>query len=88
MGFLFENFYIEELILVFVDKYYMMWNYGDLCINGFDSCGNMSMFVMVMDGVWLDDDIDIEFVMLYVVERYGFDIMYVEIIEMWKWYIN
>ena len=39
-------------------------------------------------GAWSDDDTDIEFVTLHAVEKYGLDITYPEITEMWKRHIN
>jgi hypothetical protein len=39
-------------------------------------------------GAWSDDDTDIEFVTLHAVEKYGLDITYPEITEMWVTHIN
>jgi hypothetical protein len=39
-------------------------------------------------GAWSDDDTDIEFVTLHAVEKYGLDINYQEITEMWVKHIN
>ncbi len=88
MGFPFENVYIEEAVPVLVEKYYTIENRGDLRINSRDSRGATSMFASAMDGAWSDDDTDIEFVTLHAVEKYGLDLDYREITEMWKRHIN
>jgi hypothetical protein len=41
-----------------------------------------------MGGAWSDDDTDIEFVTLHAVEKYGLELTYDEITEMWKKHIN
>jgi hypothetical protein len=41
-----------------------------------------------LGGAWSDDDTDIEFVTLHAVEKYGLDINYNEITEVWKSHIN
>ncbi len=41
-----------------------------------------------LEGAFSDDDTDIEFVTLHAVEKYGLDITYEEIREMWMSHIN
>ena len=41
-----------------------------------------------LGGAFSDDDTDIEFVTLHAVEKYGLDITYPEITQMWKTHIN
>ena len=42
----------------------------------------------MFEGAYSDDDTDIEFVTLYAVERFGLDINYEQITEMWRTHIN
>ena len=37
---------------------------------------------------WTDDDTDVEFVTLHAVEKYGLNINYEQITQMWKKHIN
>lgn len=89
MGFPFENSYVEEPVPVLVDRYY---NYKDasenLKINVNDLRGFTDVAAASMEGAFSDDDTDIELVILYGVERFGLDITYPEITEMWKTHIN
>ena len=89
MGFPFENLYVEEPVPVLVDRYY---NYqdasSDLRINVDDLRGFTRVAAASMEGAFSDDDTDIELVILYGVERFGLDITYPEITEMWKKHIN
>ena len=88
MGFPFENVYVEEPVPVLVDRYYTFDNAGDVKINDKDLRGYTNIFADAMEGAYTDDDTDIEFVTLYAVEKYGLDITYPEITDMWKQHIN
>lgn len=88
MGFPFENLYVDEPVPVFVDRYYHYQNAGELKINDKDLRGFTHIFAGAMEGAFSDDDTDIEFVTLYAVEKYGLDITYPEIADMWRKHIN
>lgn len=88
MGFPFENLYVEEAIPVLVDRYYNYKDAGKLKINDRDLRGFTDIMASAVNGAFSDDDTDIEFVTLYAVEKYGLDINYQEIAEMWKTHIN
>lgn len=88
MGFPFENAYIKDPIPVFVDKYYQFNDDESLLINRNDIRGFCSVVMEWMEGAISDDDTDIEFVTLHAVEKYGLDINYTEITDMWKNHIN
>jgi ADP-ribosylglycohydrolase len=88
VGFPFENNYVDEAIPVFVDKIYTYADDPSLDINREDLRGFVPIFAGAADGAFSDDDTDIEFVTLHAVEKYGLDITYPEITEMWKKHIN
>ena len=88
MGFPFENNYVDEAIPVFVDRIYTYADDPSLDINREDLRGFIPIFAGAAEGAFSDDDTDIEFVTLHAVEKYGLDITYAEITEMWKRHIN
>ena len=90
IGFPFENNYVEEPIPVLVDHVYTADYEGDpeLKINDKDRRGYIPIIAHTLKGAFSDDDTDIEFVSLHAVEKYGLDITYPEITEMWKTHIN
>jgi ADP-ribosylglycohydrolase len=87
MGFPFEGRYLEEPVPVLVDRYYQDGDDPSLNINK-DQRGNCLMLTKYFEGAFSDDDTDIEFVTLHAVEKYGLDITYPEITDMWKKHIN
>jgi ADP-ribosylglycohydrolase len=87
MGFPFEGTYLEEPVPVLVDWYYRYGDNASLKINS-DHRGNCLMLTQYFEGAFSDDDTDIEFVTLHAIEKYGLDINYAEITEMWKRHIN
>jgi ADP-ribosylglycohydrolase len=88
MGFPFEGTYLEEPVPVFVDRYYQFDDDTSLVINRNDMRGYCRLMTEWLEGAFSDDDTDIEFVTLYAIEKYGLDINYSEITEMWKSHIN
>ena len=90
MGFPFENIYKEEPIPILIDRYYTVNDLEthDLKMNKDDRRAYIHILADAMGGAWSDDDTDIEFVTLHAVEKYGLDINYQEITEMWKAHIN
>ncbi len=90
MGFPFENIYKEEPIPILIDRYYTVNDLetSDLKMNKDDRRAYIHILADAMGGAWSDDDTDIEFVTLHAVEKYGLDIDYEEITEMWKAHIN
>jgi ADP-ribosylglycohydrolase len=88
MGFPFEGTYLEEPVPVFVDRYYQFDDDTSLAINRNDLRGYCPIVTNWLEGAFSDDDTDIEFVTLHAVEKYGIDINYEEITEMWKNHIN
>jgi len=88
MGFPFENVYEAEPCPVFVDRYYNFQDAAQVRMNDKDLRGFTHIFADAFEGAWSDDDTDIEFVTLHAVERYGLDMTYPEITEMWKRHIN
>jgi ADP-ribosylglycohydrolase len=87
MGFPFEGRYPEESVPVLVNRYYQDGDDPSLNINK-DHRGNCLMLTQYFEGAFSDDDTDIEFVTLHAVEKYGLDINYAEITDMWKKHIN
>ena len=90
IGFPFENLYTETPVPVFADRYF---DYRDadslgLKMNLNDRRGYVRIMADAMGGAWSDDDTDIEFVMLYGLEKYGLDITYEEVAELRKKHIN
>ena len=88
MGFPFEGTYTEDPVPVFVDRYYQFDDDSSLNINRNDIRGYCLLMTNWLEGAFSDDDTDIEFVTLHAVEKYGLDINYSEITEMWKKHIN
>ena len=88
MGFPFEGTYEEKPVPVFVDRYYQFDDDSSLAINRKDLRGYCLLMTNWLEGAFSDDDTDIEFVTLHAVEKYGLDITYPEITEMWKKHIN
>lgn len=88
IGLPFENNYVEEPVPVLVDRYYTFRDGPSLNINRDDWRGYVHIFTDAMEGAFGDDDTDIEFVTLHAVEKFGLDITYPEITEMWKKHIN
>ena len=90
IGFPFENNYIEEPIPILIDHVYTADYDGDpeLKINSKDRRGHIPIIAQTLKGAFSDDDTDIEFVTLHAVEKYGLDITYPEITQMWKTHIN
>lgn len=88
VGFPFENNYVDEAIPVFVDRIYTYADDPSLDINREDLRGFIPILAAAVEGAFSDDDTDIEFVTLHAVEKYGLDITYAEITEMWKRHIN
>ncbi|WP_341225505.1 ADP-ribosylglycohydrolase family protein [uncultured Arcticibacterium sp.] len=90
IGFPFENTYKEEPIPILIDRYYTIKDLQtqNLLMNENDRRAHGDIMADAMGGAWSDDDTDIEFVTLHAVEKYGLDINYSEITEMWKAHIN
>jgi ADP-ribosylglycohydrolase len=88
MGFPFEGTYLEEPVPVFVDRYYQYNDNSTLLINREDLRGYCRLATEWFEGAFSDDDTDIEFVTLHAIEKYGLDINYREITEMWEKHIN
>lgn len=90
MGFPFENLYVDEPVPVLVDRVYTADYDGDpaLKINSKDRRGYVPILANALRGAFSDDDTDIEFITLHAVEKYGLDLTYPEITEMWKTHIN
>lgn len=90
MGFPFENLYVDEPVPVLVDRVYTANYDGDpaLKINSKDRRGHIPVLASALRGAFSDDDTDIEFVTLHAVEKYGLDITYPEITQIWKTHIN
>jgi hypothetical protein len=87
-GLPFENNYVDEPIPILVDRIYTHADDESLDINRKDWRGHIPIFMNAVEGSFADDDTDIEFVTLMAVEKYGLDITYPEITEMWKKHIN
>ena len=90
VGFPFENLYADEPIPILIDRYYNFKDADtlDLMMNLDDRRAYTNIMADAMGGAWSDDDTDIEFVTLYAVEKYGLDLTYEEITDMWKKHIN
>ena len=90
IGFPFENNYVEEPIPILIDRVYTA-RYDrepELNIYREDRRGHIPIMCNAVKGAFSDDDTDIEFVTLHAVEKFGLDINYAEITEMWKTHIN
>jgi hypothetical protein len=88
LGFPFEGTYTEEPVPVFVDRYYDFRDDSTLAINRSDLRGYCPVTINWLEGAFSDDDTDIEFVTLHALEKYGLDITWPEIAEMWQKHIN
>jgi ADP-ribosylglycohydrolase len=87
-GLPFENIYVEEPVPFLVDRIYTYQDDEAIEINRHDWRGFIPIFMNAVEGAFADDDTDIEFITLHAVEKYGLDITYPEITEMWKKHIN
>ncbi|MFC2084155.1 ADP-ribosylglycohydrolase family protein [Bacteroidota bacterium] len=87
-GLPFENKYVDEPVSFLVDRIYTFEDDEALHLNRRDWRGFIPIFMDAVEGAFADDDTDIEFVTLHAVEKYGLDITYPEITEMWKKHIN
>ncbi len=87
-GLPFENRYIEEPVPFLVDRIYTFEDDEVIDLNRKDWRGYIPVFMDAVEGAFADDDTDIEFITLHAVEKYGLDITYSEITEMWKKHIN
>lgn len=88
MGFPFEGTYLENPIPVLIDRYYQFDDDTSLHINRNDLRGYCPVVTNWLGGAFSDDDTDIEFVTLHALEKYGLDITYNEITEMWINHVN
>lgn len=88
MGFPFEGRYGNIPVPVFVDRYYSFEDDSSLAINRKDLRGYCPIVANWLGAAFSDDDTDIEFVTLHALEKYGLDMNYAEITEMWKNHIN
>ena len=88
IGFPFENNWVDEPVPVFVDRIYTYKDDKSLRIADYNRKGFIPIMCDSVHGAWSDDDTDIEFVTLHAVEKYGLDINYPEITQMWKAHIN
>lgn len=88
MGFPFESTYIEDYNPVFIDRYFQFDDDTSLIINRKDLRGFCPIAANWFGGAFSDDDTDIEFVTLHAIEKYGLDINYEEITEIWRAHIN
>jgi ADP-ribosylglycohydrolase len=87
-GLPFENNYVDEPVPFLVDRVYTFKDDTAININRDDWRGFIPIFMDAVEGAFADDDTDIEFVTLHAVEKYGLDITYPEITEIWKKHIN
>ncbi len=88
LGFPFENVYEAEPCPFLVDRYYTWRDDASIRMNRNDLRGFVPILAAAFEGAFSDDDTDIEFVTLHAVEKYGLDINYAEITQMWKTHIN
>ena len=87
-GLPFENKYVDEAVPFLVDRIYTYEDDEAIVLNRSDWRGFIPVFMDAVEGAFADDDTDIEFITLHAVEKYGLDITYYEITEMWKKHIN
>ncbi len=87
-GLPFENKYVDEPVPFLVDRVYTYKDDEAIILNRYDWRGFIPIFMDAVEGAFADDDTDIEFITLHAVEKYGLDITYPEITEMWKKHIN
>jgi len=88
MGFPFENVYEAEPCPFLVDRYYTWRDDPAIRMNRDDLRAYVPILAGAFEGAFSDDDTDIELVTLHAVEKYGLDINYAQITEMWKSHIN
>ena len=88
MGFPFENCYVNEPIGFLVDRYYTYKDDQSIVLNRDDHRSFVPIVASAVEGAFSDDDTDIELVTLHAVEKYGLDINYTQITQMWKTHIN
>ena len=88
LGFPFEGTYEKDPVPVLVDRYYSFEDDSSLAINRGDLRGYCRIVAYWLGAAFSDDDTDIEYVTLHALEKYGLDISYEEITEMWKNHIN
>ncbi|UCF38891.1 MAG: ADP-ribosylglycohydrolase family protein, partial [Acidobacteriota bacterium] len=88
LGFPFENIFVEEPAPILIDRLYTWKDADQIRLNGNDRRSFTPILAEMFEGAFADDDTDIEFVTLHAVEKYGLDITYPEIAEMWKAHIN
>ncbi|MBN2375016.1 MAG: ADP-ribosylglycohydrolase family protein [Sedimentisphaerales bacterium] len=88
MGFPFETCYVKEPIGFLVERYYTHRDDASIVLNRWDLRGYIPVAAAWLEGAPSDDDTDIEFVTLHAVEKFGLDINYEEITQMWKKHIN
>jgi len=88
MGYPFESKYRDTPVPVLVDRYYDYRDAGAVNIATNDVRGVIRHVTGHYGGAVSDDDTDIELVTLHAVEKYGLDLTYPEITEMWKTHIN
>jgi ADP-ribosylglycohydrolase len=87
-GLPFENMYVDEPVPFLVDRIYTYQDDEAILLNRYDWRGFIPVFMDAVEGAFADDDTDIEFIILHAVEKYGLDLSYPEITEMWKKHIN
>jgi len=88
MGFPFEGVFVDEPAPIFIDRIYTWKDADKIRLNAEDRRSFTPIVAEMFEGAFADDDTDIEFVTLHAVEKYGLDITYPEIAEMWKSHIN
>ncbi len=94
MGYPFEGLYQKEPMPFVPDRYYSYRDFysqtgpNPLRMRLNDARGFVPVVCEFLGGAFSDDDTDIEFVTLHAVEKYGLDITYPEITEMWKKCVN
>lgn len=87
-GLPFENKYVDKPVPFLVDRIYTYEDDQAINLNRQDWRGFIPVFMKAVEGALADDDTDIEFITLHAVEKYGLDITYPEITEMWEKHIN
>lgn len=88
MGMPFEHLYIEKPVGLLVERYYNHNDREKVKLHLADGRGYTDILARQFEGAWTDDDTDIEFVTLFAVEKYGLDITYRQIADVWKKHIN
>jgi ADP-ribosylglycohydrolase. len=90
LGLPFENLYKDEPMPLLVDRYYTFKDAGPLglMMNLDDRRAYLPILADALGGAWSDDDSDIEFVYLQLVEQHGLDPTYEQVTEAWRMHIN